>query len=89
MHQRHNCKLIGCYTPHKIDCLSPSLPHCRVRLMVKKEGQFFTVEDRGLKREEGSQEEEEDIRYKPRARSIQHVKSVLGKPGTKEGEGGA
>ena len=48
--------------------------------MVKKEGQFFTVEDRETKLGEGGERTlANDILFKPRAKTIQNVKSVLGK----------
>ena len=57
---------------------------CRARLLVKKEGQFFTVEDReqvkkGTEVEgDGEKKFTNDILYKPRVKTIQNIKSVLG-----------
>ena len=51
----------------------------RARLVVMKTGQFFTVEDREVKEEEGKEGVlANDILFKPRVKNIQNIKSVLG-----------
>lgn len=48
-------------------------------MVVKKVGQFFTVEDCEMKPgENGKKQPAIDILFKPRVKTIQNVKSVLG-----------
>ena len=52
---------------------------CRARLLVKKEGQFFSVEDTEVTMgRDGVKTPINDILFKPRVKTIQNVKSVLG-----------
>ena len=45
---------------------------------MKKTGQFFTVEDREKRKEGDTLVPVNDILFRPRVKTIQNVKSVLG-----------
>ena len=51
---------------------------CRARLVVRKKGQFYTVEDTEVRLRDGERTKADDILFPSRVKTIQNVKSVLG-----------
>ena len=74
MHIILNCELCVCV------CVCVSVCVCcmdSARLVVTKRGQFFVVEDREIKKEDKTKMTPAIV-MKPRVKTIQNVKSVLG-----------